>query len=208
MLSSSVESNAVVHIVDDDGGLRRALQRLLRASGYIAPTYATAAAFLEAAPRLTGCVLLDLRMPDMDGLEVQAQLTRRGIRLPVIVITGHGDIPIAVQVMKAGALDFLEKPIDEDGLLAAVRAAFHGGAQEIRHGEAVQAALRLAELSPRERQVLDGIVAGRPNKLIAYDLNISVRTVEVHRARLLVRLGTHSMATAIRLGVLAALAPS
>jgi two-component system response regulator FixJ len=201
-------NEAVVHIVDDDDALRRALQRLLRASGYVVPTYATAAAFLEAAPRLTGCVLLDLRMPDMDGLEVQAQLNRRGIRLPVIVVTGHGDIPTAVQVMKAGALDFLEKPIDEDGLLAAVRASSHEGAQKIRDGEAVQAARRLAELSPRERQVLDGIVAGRPNKLIAYDLNISVRTIEVHRARLLIRLGTHSMATAIRLGVLAALASS
>jgi two-component system response regulator FixJ len=201
-------NEAVVHIVDDDEALRRALHRLLRASGYTAPTYATAAAFLEAAPRLTGCVLLDLRMPDIDGLEVQAQLTRRGIRLPVIVVTGHGDIPTAVQVMKAGALDFLEKPIDEDGLLAAVRAAFHEGAKKIRDDEAVQAARRLAELSPRERQVLEGIVAGRPNKLIAYDLNISVRTVEVHRARLLVRLGTHSMAAAIRLGVLAALASS
>ena len=201
-------NEAVVHIVDDDETLRRALQRLLQASGYIAPTYATAAAFLEAAPRLTGCVLLDLRMPDMDGLEVQAQLTRRGIRLAVIVVTGHGDISTAVQVMKAGALDFLEKPIDEDRLLVAVRAAFHEGAQKIRDNEAVLAAQRLAGLSPRERQVLDSVVAGRSNKLIAYDLGISIRTVEVHRARLLVRLGTHSMATAIRLGALAALALS
>jgi two-component system response regulator FixJ len=203
-----VPTEAVVHIVDDDEALRRALQRLLRASGYIAPTYATAGAFLEAAPRLTGCVLLDLRMPDMDGLEAQAQLARRGIQLPVIVVTGHGDIATAVQVIKAGALDFLEKPIDEDRLLTAVRAAFQEGAHKIRDDEADHAARRLAELSPRERQVLDSIVAGRPNKLIAYDLNISVRTVEVHRARLLVRLGTHSMATAIRLGVLAALASS
>jgi two-component system response regulator FixJ len=201
-----VPNEAVVHIVDDDEALRRALQRLLRASGYIVPTYPTSGAFLEAAPRLTGCVLLDLRMPDMDGLEVQAQLARRGIQLPVIVVTGHGDIPTAVRAMKAGALDFLEKPIDEDGLLAAVRAAFREGAPKIRDDEAVQAARRLTDLSPRERQVLDGIVAGRPNKLIAYDLNISVRTVEVHRTRLLVRLGTHSIATAIRLGVLAALA--
>jgi two-component system response regulator FixJ len=110
--------------------------------------------------------------------------------------------------MKAGALDFLEKPIDEDSLLTAVRAGFREGAQKTSDGEATRATERLAGLSPRERQVLEGIVAGKPNKLIAYDLDISARTVEVHRARLLIRLGTHSMATAIRLAVLAALAPS
>ena len=160
---------------------------------------------LEAAPRLSGCILLDLRMPDMDGLEVQARLSKLGIRLPVIVVTGHGDVPTAVRAMKAGAHDFLEKPIDEEMLLVAVQAAFRDGAQRARADEAGQAARRLAGLSPRERQVLEGIVAGKPNKVIAYDLDISIRTVEVHRARLLTRLGTHSMAAAIRIAVLAAL---
>jgi two-component system response regulator FixJ len=196
---------AVVHIVDDDESLRRALQRLLRAGGYTALTYGTAAAILEAAPRLSGCILLDLRMPDMDGLEVQARLSKLGIRLPVIVVTGHGDVPTAVRAMKAGAHDFLEKPIDEEMLLVAVQAAFRDGTQNARADEAGQAARRLAGLSPRERQVLEGIVAGKPNKVIAYDLDISIRTVEVHRARLLTRLGTHSMAAAIRIAVLAAL---
>jgi two-component system response regulator FixJ len=125
--------------------------------------------------------------------------------LPVIVVSGHGDVPTAVRAMKAGAHDFLEKPIDEEMLLVAVQAAFRDGAQKVRADEAGQAARRLAGLSPRERQVLEGIVAGKPNKVIAYDLDISIRTVEVHRARLLTRLGTHSMATAIRIAVLAAL---
>ena len=203
-----MSNEAVVHIVDDDESLRRAVQRLLRAAGYTALTYGTAAAILEAAPRLSGCILLDLRMPDMDGLEVQARLSKLGIRLPVIVVTGHGDVPTAVRAMKAGAHDFLEKPIDEEMLLVAVQAAFRDGAQKVRADEAGQAARRLAGLSPRERQVLEGIVAGKPNKVIAYDLDISIRTVEVHRARLLTRLGTHSMAAAIRIAVLAALVAS
>ena len=194
-----------VHIVDDDESLRRALQRLLRSAGYHAITYATAASIIDAAPGLSGCLLLDLRMPDMDGLEVQAQLVKRGVHLPVIVVTGHGDVATAVQAMKAGALDFIEKPIDEDRLLAAVDAALRDGSHKLRDAEAAQAAQRIAPLSPRERQVLNGIVAGKANKVIAYDLDISVRTVEVHRARLLARLGTHSMAEAIRIAIMAAL---
>jgi two-component system response regulator FixJ len=194
-----------VHVVDDDESLRRALQRLLRSAGYTAITYGTAAAIIDAAPRLSGCLLLDLRMPDMDALEVQAQLVKRGVRLPIVVVTGHGDVSSAVQAMKAGALDFIEKPIDDDRLLAAIDAAFREGAQTIRDVEATRAAQRVAQLSPRERQVLEGIVAGKANKTIAYDLDISARTVEVHRARLQARLGTHSMAEAVRIAVMAAL---
>jgi two-component system response regulator FixJ len=194
-----------VHIVDDDESLRRALQRLLRSAGYAAITYGTAAAIIEAAPRLSGCLLLDLRMPDMDGLAVQARLAKLGVRLRVIVVTGHGDVQTAVQAMKAGALDFIEKPIEEDRLLAAVSAALRDEAHTTRDAAAAQAAQQMAALSPRERQVLEGIVAGKANKVIAYDLDISVRTVEVHRARLLARLGTHSMAEAIRIAVMAAL---
>jgi two-component system response regulator FixJ len=195
----------VIHIVDDDESLRRALHRLLRSAGYNAITYATAAAVIDAAPRLSGCLLLDLRMPDMDGLEVQARLAALGVRLPTIVVTGHGDVPTAVQAMKAGALDFLEKPIDEYQLLTAIEAALLEGARKTRDDEAMRAVQRMATLSPRERQVLEGIVSGKPNKSIAYDLNISIRTVEVHRTRLMVRLGTHNMAEAIRIAVLAAL---
>jgi two-component system response regulator FixJ len=161
---------------------------------------------MEAAPRLSGCLLLDLRMPDMDGLELQARLLAGGVRLPVIVVTGHGDVPTAVQAMKAGAFDFIEKPIYEQRLLAAIDAAFQKRAFTAPDHEAMQAAQRMATLSPRERQVLEGIVAGKPNKVIAHELDISVRTVEVHRTRLLVRLGTHSMADAIRTAVLSAVA--
>jgi two-component system response regulator FixJ len=194
----------VVHIVDDDESLCRALRRLLRSAGYNAITYSTATSIIHAAPRLSGCLLLDLRMPDMSGLEVQARLVALGVRLPVIVVTGHGDVPTAVQAMKAGALDFIEKPIDENRLLAAIEAALLEGAGTTRDNEGMQAVQRMAALSPRERQVLEGIVAGKANKLIAYDLDISIRTVEVHRTRLLVRLGTHSIAEAIRTAVLAA----
>jgi two-component system response regulator FixJ len=200
-----MREQGTVHIVDDDLSLLRALQRLLSSAGYTAVTYGTAAAIIDAAPRLSGCLLLDLRMPDMDGFEIQAQLGKRGVHLPVIVVTGHGDVATAVQAMKAGALDFIEKPIGEDRLLAAIEAALREGAQKTRDDEAAQAAQRMAPLSPRERQVLEGIVAGKGNKLIAYELDISVRTVEVHRARLLVRLGVHSLAEAIRIAVMAAL---
>jgi two-component system, LuxR family, response regulator FixJ len=194
----------VVHVVDDDESLRRALRRLLLSAGYNAFTYGTAASVIAAAPKLSGCLLLDLRMPDMDGLALQARLLAHGVRVPVIVVTGHGDVPTAVQAMKAGAFDFIEKPIDEDRLLAAIDAALQKRASKARDHEAMQAARRMAALSPRERQVLDGIVAGKLNKLIAHELDISVRTVEVHRTRLMVRLGTHSMAEAIRTAVLSA----
>jgi two-component system response regulator FixJ len=195
----------IVHIVDDDEPLRRALQRLLRSAGYTAITYGAAAAVIDAASELSGCMLLDLRMPVMDGLEALARLSALGVHVPVIVVTGYGDVPTAVQAMKAGALDFIEKPIDEDRLLAAIEAALSTGARKTRDDEIARAAQRMGTLSPRERQVLEGIVAGRLNKLIAYDLDISVRTVEVHRTRLLGRLGTHSMAEAIRVAVMASL---
>jgi two-component system response regulator FixJ len=200
-----MQGNCVVHIVDDDEYLRQALQRLLRSAGYTAITYGTAAAVIDAAPGLSGCMLLNLRMPDIDGLETQARLIALGVRLPVIVVTGRGDVPTAVQAMKAGALDIIERPIDEDRLLAVLDAALATGEQEIHDEEVVRAARRMVTLSPRERQVLEGIVAGKASKLIAFDLGISVRTVEVHRTRLLVRLDKHSMAEAIRIAVLASL---
>jgi two-component system response regulator FixJ len=196
----------VVHVVDDDESLRRALHRLLRAVGYNVITYGTAAAVIDAAPRLSGCLLLDLRMPDMNGLQVQTRLAALGVHLPVIVVTGHGDVSTAVRAMKAGALDFLEKPIEEGRLLTAIEAALRQGSRKTRDDEAIQAAQRMATLSPRERQVLEGIVSGKPNKLIAHELDISVRTVEVHRTRLMVRLGTHGIAEAIRIAVMGALA--
>ena len=198
-----------VHVVDDDPAVRRSLERLLDAAGFHVVSYHSPAAFLNAASGLSaGCVLLDIRMPGVDGLEVQARLNRLRVNLPVIVMTGHGDVPSAVRAMKAGAVDFLEKPFDDETLLNAIGGAFAKASRLIGGDrEAVRAAQRIATLSPREREVLDALLAGRQNKVIAFDLNISVRTVEVHRARMMERLGTKQFADAIRLAVMATLAP-
>jgi two-component system response regulator FixJ len=198
-----------VHVVDDDPAVRRSLERLLDAAGFHVVSYQSPAAFLNAASGLSaGCVLLDIRMPGVDGLEVQARLNRLRVNLPVIVMTGHGDVPSAVRAMKAGAVDFLEKPFDDETLLNAIGRAFAKASRLIGGDrEAVRAAQRIATLSPREREVLDALLAGRQNKVIAFDLNISVRTVEVHRARMMERLGTKQFADAIRLAVMATLAP-
>ncbi len=198
-----------VHVVDDDPAVRRSLERLLDAAGFHVVSYQSPAAFLNAASGLSaGCVLLDIRMPGVNGLEVQARLNRLRVNLPVIVMTGHGDVPSAVRAMKAGAVDFLEKPFDDETLLNAIGGAFAKASRLIGGDrEAVRAAQRIATLSPREREVLDALLAGRPNKIIAFDLNISVRTVEVHRARMMERLGTKQFADAIRLAVMATLAP-
>jgi two-component system response regulator FixJ len=176
----------IVHVVDDDVAVRRALVRLLRSEGLEAVTYETAQAVLNAAPSLSsGCILLEL---------------------PVIVVTGHGDVPTAVRAMKAGAVDFIEKPIDETQLFAAIDAALAEKKFAVRDRVVAGATERMALLSPRERQVLEAIAVGRPSKLIAYDLGISVRTVEVHRAHMLDRLGVRNMAEAIRIAVMATLA--
>jgi two-component system response regulator FixJ len=197
----------IVHVVDDDAAVRRALVRLLRSEGLEAVTYETAQAVLNAAPSLSsGCILLDLQMPGMDGLELLGRLGELGIELPVIVVTGHGDVPTAVRAMKAGAVDFIEKPIDETQLFAAIDAALAEKKFAVRDRVVAGATERMALLSPRERQVLEAIAVGRPSKLIAYDLGISVRTVEVHRAHMLDRLGVRNMAEAIRIAVMATLA--
>jgi two-component system response regulator FixJ len=198
-----------VYVVDDDAGVRRSLERLLDAAGFNTISYETSVAFLASAPSLSsGCVLLDVRMPGMDGLTLQARLAKLGNHLPVVVITGQADVPTAVRAMKAGAIDFVEKPYNDDVLVRAIELALSLPRQSDRTREAAEAAERVAALSPRERQVLDALVAGRPNKVIAYDLGISVRTVEVHRARMMERLGVRQLAEAIRLSVMARLAPA
>jgi two-component system response regulator FixJ len=198
----------IVHVVDDDADVRRSLERLLLSAGFTPVLYDSGFAMLEAASGLSGgCVLLDLRMPGVDGLALQAKLNDLGIRLPVILMTGQGDVPTAVRAMKAGAVDFIEKPFDDERLLASIELAVAGERGGGRDRKALEAAQRIVLLSPRERQVLDGLVAGHPNKVIAHDLGISVRTVEVHRARMLQRLGTRRAAEAIRLAVMATLAP-
>jgi len=196
-----------IHVIDDDAAVRLSLERLLGSMGFTAVSYATPGAFLLEAPRLVGgCVLLDVKMPGMSGLEVQARLKAIGFIPPIIVMTGQGDIQTAVLAMKAGAFDFLEKPYGDEVLLAAIEAALAAPPDDhIR--QAMESAQRIARLSPREREVLDALVAGASNKVIAFDLGLSVRTVEVHRARMMERLGTRQLSEAIRLAVLATLAP-
>ena len=197
----------LVHIVDDEDAIRRSASFMLKTSGYAVETWATGVAFLKQirhAPE--GCVLLDIRMPEMDGLEVQQALLDRGVTMPVIVLTGHADVSIAVRAMKAGAIDFLEKPFEKTVLISAIEAAFDrlakaGGAA----ARADEANVVLGVLTPREREVLDRLAQGLPNKTIAYDLGISPRTVEVHRANLMAKLEVRSLSDALRLAFAAGL---
>jgi two-component system response regulator FixJ len=198
-------SARLVHILDDDGAIRHALARLLRIAGYEVCTYERPAALISALPTIApGCLLLDIRLPMIDGLELQ-QMIAPG-RLAVILMTGHGDVDMTVRAMRAGAVDFLEKPFTDDRLMAALERGFSSLEAIPRDPDTHQAGARIGTLSMRERQVLRGLAAGRSNKLIARDLTISVRTVEVHRAHMLRRLGVAHLADAIRLQVLADLA--
>lgn len=196
-----------VYVVDDDAAVRRSLERLLDAAGFHAVLFEAAAAFLDARPAPTNCcALIDIQMPGTDGLELQSQILELGITLPVIMMTGQGDVQMAVRAMKAGAVDFIEKPFEDTALFAAIEAAFSRASRSDRLSELEKASRRIATLSPREREVLDALVAGQSNKVIAFDLGLSVRTVEVHRARMMDRLGVRQLAEAVRLAVMARLA--
>jgi two-component system, LuxR family, response regulator FixJ len=194
-----------VHVVDDDAAVRDSLRLLLESADLSVRTYESAAAFLRAVPDLgAGCVLTDVRMPELDGLELQRRLTQLGVRMPVIIMTGHGDVPIAVEAMKAGAADFLEKPFDDAHLMDAVASALAASRRAGDEATATaQIAARLASLTPREREVLDRLVAGQPNKTIAYDLGSSPRTVEVHRARVMEKMGARSLPELVRMAITA-----
>jgi two-component system response regulator FixJ len=195
----------VVHVIDDEVAVRQALEMLLHSAGFGVATHPSGFAFLDALPTLVEegvrCVLTDVRMPGLDGLQLLHRLKERRFRHPVIVMTAHGDISTAVKAMKAGAVDFVEKPFDDEVILAAIGTALKPAAVQ-GPGTAVS---RIAELSAREREVLDMLVAGKPNKLIAGELGLSQRTVEVHRARLMSRLGVRSLAEAVRIAVRAEL---
>jgi two-component system response regulator FixJ len=206
-MSKKMAAERFIYIIDDDPAIRRSLERLLDAVGFRVASYATPKEFLGVAANLPmGCALLDIRMPEMDGFAVQARLLLINPDLPVIVMTAQGDVQTAVRAMKAGAVDFIEKPYSDDALVAAIESALKIGAAKGRADDIAAAAALIDTLSPRERQVLEALVAGRPNKLIAFDLGISVRTVEVHRSRMMDRLGVHQLAEAVRLSVLASLA--
>ena len=196
------EANARrVYLVDDDPAVRRSVGFMLKTSGFEVRTYESGVELLKQAASLEpGCILLDIRMPEMDGLEVQQALRKRGVAHPVIIMTGHGDVSLAVQAMKAGAVDFIEKPFEKAVLLAALGLAVdHVRRSEVSRERASDAEVRLQALTPREREVLDGLAQGLPNKTIAYDLGISPRTVEIHRANLMTKLGVRSLSEALRI---------
>lgn len=199
-------SNPAVYVIDDDDAARDALAFLLGASDFSVRSYASAQAFLEAIPSLqAGCVITDVRMPDIDGLELLRRLRNNEVGWPVIVITGHGDVPLAVEAMKLGAVDFIEKPYEADALLGAVRFAVTAQATNVkRDAERAGIEERLATLSARERQVLDGLVAGQPNKIIAYDLGISPRTVEIYRANVMTKMQAKNLSHLVRMALLIA----
>ncbi|HEY9216902.1 MAG TPA: response regulator FixJ [Phenylobacterium sp.] len=195
-----------MHVIDDDEAMRQSLHFLLDSAGLEAKTYASAIQFLEAGePVSAGCIVTDVRMPDMNGLELVRKLNERKASPPVIMITGHGDVPLAVEAMKAGVLDFLEKPFDDDALLASIRAALAGGRDAGEDDERTRFRTMFEQLSPRERDVLNGIVAGKANKVIAYDLDISPRTVEVYRANVMTKTGAGSLSGLVRMALLAGL---
>jgi two-component system response regulator FixJ len=197
----SDEELRLVHLVDDDEAIRRSVGFMLKTSGFHVRAYESGLELLKAAPNLeTGCILLDIRMPGMDGLEVQSALRSKGVALPVIIMTGHGDVSLAVQAMKAGSIDFIEKPFEKAVLLSAIEHGVERLKQSAANNDrASDAAVRLQALTPREREVLDGLAQGLPNKTIAYDLGISPRTVEIHRANVMSKLGVRSLSEALRI---------
>jgi len=200
-------AKAIVYIVDDDDAVRRSAGFMLKTSGFEVHAYASGVDFLKEAKRLApGCVLLDVRMPEMDGLEVQQKMNAQGVAMPVIVLTGHGDVATAVEAMKGGATDFIEKPFEKASLLDAIgRGAERIGRKEVAAESEHDAKLRIAALTPREQDVLRELVRGHPNKTIAYDLGISPRTVEVHRANVMSKLGVRSLSDALRIAFAARL---
>jgi len=196
-----VSETRLVHLVDDDDSVRRSVGFMLKTSGYAVKSYASGNELLKDARRLEpGCILLDIRMPGIDGLEVQQQLKDAGVSLPVVIMTGHGDIPLSVRAMKSGAIDFIEKPFEKAVLLSALDEANSSLARsDFSRERASKASIKLQVLTPRERDVLDGLAKGLPNKTIAFDLGISPRTVEIHRSNLMSKLEVRSLSEALRL---------
>ena len=196
-------SEPKVFVVDDDAAVRESLTMLLKLARYNVTAFDSAVRFLaEARPAAGDCLIADIRMPEMDGLELQQELLQRGSSLPFIIVTGHGDVPLAVQAMKAGAVDFLEKPFAREVLLAAVRRALDRGANPRVSGVAgMEIAKRLATLTEREREVFEGVVAGKQSKIIAHELGSSPRTVEIHRARMMQKMQAKNLQELVRMAI-------
>ena len=199
-------SSEVVHVIDDDADVRQSLAFLLSTAGIAVRVHESAIAFLQALPTIEGgCIVTDVRMPGMDGIALQRRLKADKSSIPVIVMTGHGDIALAVEAMKAGAVDFIEKPFDDDALIGAIKTALSRGRESSERRSAASVVRdRLKLLSDRERQVLDGLVAGKPNKIIAYDLGISPRTVEIYRANVMTKMQADSLSALVRMALLEA----
>ena len=206
-MASNGTNDAIVYVIDDDESARHSLEFLLDVAGIRVRSFPSADAFLKASPPLPGaCVVTDVRMPGMSGVELVEELKRRGVEVPVIVITGHADVPLAIQAMKAGVSDFIEKPFDDQAILSAIRRAIaeQTGAEEAQ-AERQAVAGRIASLSPREREVMDGLVAGKANKAIAFDLCISARTVEVYRANVMMKMQAKTLSELVQMVTVARL---
>jgi two-component system response regulator FixJ len=199
-----VAGSDIIHVIDDDADVRQSLAFLLTTAGLSVRVHESADAFLKVLAEVQeGCIVTDVRMPGIDGIELQRQLSARGIRLPVIMMTGHGDVALAVEAMKAGAVDFIEKPFDDEVLLTAIKAALArraGDRERTAQSAAVRERLKL--LSEREQQVMGGLVAGKPNKIIAFDLGISARTVEIYRANVMAKMQADSLSALVRMALL------
>jgi two-component system response regulator FixJ len=195
----------VVHVVDDDDAVRESIALLLDVEGLTVRTYDTAVRLLSRIDRLEpGCIVTDVRMPEMSGMDLVRRLSELGLDTPVIVMTGHADVPLAVEAMKAGVVDFIEKPFDDEALLNAIRAALDRSAEQSQaHSDSAAIRTRTAGLSAREQDVLAGLIEGKSNKIIAYDLGISSRTVEVYRANVMTKMHANSLSELVRMALLA-----
>jgi two-component system, LuxR family, response regulator FixJ len=202
---STMQPEPMVYVIDDDDAVRHSLEFLLKTAGIEVHGFESAKAFLEILPQIkSGCIITDVRMPEITGIDLLQRVKESGVDIPVIVITGHGDISLAVEAMKIGAVDFLEKPFDDDLLVASVRSALNKDASTAKQkAEIADIHDRLAALSSRERQVLEGLVAGKPNKIIAFDLGISPRTVEIYRANVMTKLEANSLSDLVRMAMTA-----
>jgi len=195
---------ALIYIVDDDNDVRESLRALIESAGFESKDYSSAKLFLSDEPSRGNCLVVDIQMPELDGLELQQEIIRRKIDLPVIIMTGHGDVPLAVRAMKAGALDFIEKPFDSEVMLGSIRRALEVGRNVRNRTEEAKAAQDLlALLTPRERNVLDQLVAGQSNKIAAFELGISPRTIEIHRSRIMDKMHARSLSDLVRIALAA-----
>ena len=196
-----MSTEPIVFVVDDDQAIRNSLKWLIESVGLQVETYASADEFMRSYyPGRAGCLLLDVRMPGMSGLELQEYLARNDIPIPIIIITGHGDVPMAVRAMKAGAIDFIDKPFNDELLLESIRNALAIDQRQREHqGRRAEIAARLAHLTPREHEVMEMVTEGRSNKEIATDLGVSTKTVEAHRARVMEKMEAGSLAELVRM---------